>query len=191
MRKETEYKDKVYGVGTSKAGIYKRNKKCPAYQVWVGMLQRCYEVGYEKKKKGYENVSVCADWLDYQVFAHWYMEQKGATLGWQIDKDLLYNEQGLGINKIYCPELCLLLPERLNKAIQSEVEASVEIRGNSFRARIKDVNSKTKSLGTFKTKDEAIVAYKKAKIEKIRELIEPLLTILPTYSYNALYNYNV
>ncbi len=192
MRKEIEYKDKVYGFGVSKPGLYKRNKTCPAYPVWVSMIQRCYEVNYSDKKKGYETVTVCEEWLEYQVFASWYMQQKGANLGWQIDKDLLANEQGIYC-KTYSPEYCLLLPERLNKVIQSEFGemSGIENRGNSFRARIKDVNSKSKSLGTYKTKEEAVTKYKEARLDKIRTLALSMFDVLPNNTFIALFNYKV
>lgn len=76
------------------------------------MFERCYSGRYPS----YENVKVCNDWHNYQVFAEWYSRDiidKGKT--YQLDKDLL------GDSSVYSPETCCLLKDNINQMI---IEAS-------------------------------------------------------------------
>ena len=49
-------------------------------------------------------------WHNYQNFAQWFNENRYDVEGrLHIDKDILYPG-----NKIYCPDTCLLVPQRIN-----------------------------------------------------------------------------
>lgn len=114
---------KIYNVGYNSGG---RGKGYPAktsdgilreYDHWRRMLQRAYDTRWKLKHNTYNDCKVSEDWFDYQTFAKDYHECKYKTEKSDLDKDLLV----LG-NKLYSKELCVYLPEELNKAIM--------IRGN-------------------------------------------------------------
>lgn len=73
-----------------------------AYQIWVHMLNRCYNKGTQDLQPSYIGCSVCSDWHNFQNFALWY-ENNYPTTGfkYQLDKDIL-----IPGNKVYGPEFC-------------------------------------------------------------------------------------
>ena len=113
----------VYGVGINDADyivcIYeelprtngKQNQKivwrCPFYSRWMSMLRRCYSKAYQEKQPSYKGCSVCEEWLTFSNFKSWMETQDWE--GKQLDKDLLVYK-----NKIYSPETCVFIDQRLN-----------------------------------------------------------------------------
>lgn len=91
-----------------------------ARQLWSNMMKRCYS---EKDKKGYHGKGVFVDerWLCFANFLEdlpslknydkWLSGNKDGNCKYNLDKDLIVEG-----NKVYSRELCLFVPESLNKA---------------------------------------------------------------------------
>jgi len=193
MKRKTSYSNKVYGVGVGKPiGCTKYSHK--SYVVWASMLERCYS---EKQAHlSYKDCTVCSDWLDYYTFASWYDVQEGCGV-WQLDKDLLANIKGLS-GTIYSEATCLLLPERLNKLLQSqyvanlgELPTGITKRGNSYRVLCRDEHSKQTSLGTFPSIELAKDRYVSFKLSVIANVISFYKDTLPSTTQEALLNFNL
>lgn len=105
---------RVHGVGINDADyrvIKKFHKgrdslnewKCPFWTKWTSMIERCYS----GKFKGYEDVTVCEEWLTFSNFKAWMETQDWE--GKQLDKDLFGN------GTLYSPKTCCFLPEKINR----------------------------------------------------------------------------
>lgn len=91
-------------------GKYKYKTDRDVYKTWIHMLNRVHE-----QKGPYKGAKVCQDWLCFQKFAKWVFEDDNSNFhrGYQLDKDL--KRYITNNDKVYCPENCVFLPERLNK----------------------------------------------------------------------------
>ena len=105
----------IYGVGINDWDypVYVGNKQMKEYQVWVGILSRCFSDKEKTRKPCYRD-SVCSDdWLLFSNFVRDIRAMVGfdnlMKSGWQIDKDLI-----LKGNKKYSNEVCCLIPKELN-----------------------------------------------------------------------------
>lgn len=99
------YFPSVYGVGFIGDGDYKpkeHKKKSKFYEVWQGMLQRCYDPKMQERRPTYIGCTVCEDWHNFQNFAKWMSDKDYA--GNHLDKDILIDG-----NKIYSPETCIFV----------------------------------------------------------------------------------
>lgn len=103
----------VYGVGFLGGVEYraKVNKiETESYIAWKGMLQRCFDEKWRKANPYYYGVTVCDDWLNFQVFSRWFYKNKPEPgKRYQLDKDSKVHG-----NKVYCPSACSLLSQRDN-----------------------------------------------------------------------------
>lgn len=94
-----------FGVGKYKASSHKR-----IYDIWYGMINRCYSEDYHENHISYEDCTVHPDWACFQTFAQWFEREKGSNLpGYQLDKDIL-----LYGNKQYGPSACAFVPNYVN-----------------------------------------------------------------------------
>lgn len=121
MRKVRKSNKLVYGVGINDAnyhlshyefieGEYIKTWQCPIYEVWRGMLRRCYSKKCHLKQPTYQGCSVCEEWLTFSNFKAW-ME----TQDWEgkvLDKDIL-----LEGNRVYSPDTCVFITSSLNSFI--------------------------------------------------------------------------
>ncbi|ALM62103.1 HNH endonuclease [Vibrio phage qdvp001] len=109
-----------YGWGEFKTKI--NGKRTPSYEVWRGIIRRCYEKENETFRSYWsKGVEVCEEWLNFQVFSQWYYDQleylpEGK---YDVDKDLF------GDGKLYSPETCVLLPSKLNHYITNRKTCNV------------------------------------------------------------------
>lgn len=81
--------------------------RCPFYNRWLAMLERCYSKTFKLKFPTYMDVTCCEEWLLFSNFKSW-MEQQDWE-GKHLDKDLLVYQ-----NKVYSPETCVFIPQELN-----------------------------------------------------------------------------
>lgn len=108
----------IYGVGFLGDGKYVAkvgNKQhTPAYEVWRGIIRRCYDVNFDScySRYGGAGIIVIKDWHNFQNFAEWYYNgcAKLPDISLEVDKDL-------NGGKIYSPDNCVLLPYKLNNFI--------------------------------------------------------------------------
>ena len=172
---------------------------CPFYLKWTNMLKRCYSEKYHEKSPTYKDCTVCEEWLTFSNFKKW-MESKDYQ-GKQLDKDLI--EEG---NKIYSPEKCLFVSQRVNSFMTSRKSSRGDcLLGVCWNKRDKKFHSqcmnpftkKPEYLGYFTNELEAHKAWKKRKLELAIELSElpeskylgDLLIKRYTFEENEICNY--
>lgn len=105
----------IYNIGYMGQGKYNKANHKKIYEVWYGMLSRCYNVNNSRFYcVGKLGIVVCKEWHNFQNFCEWYLKNIWTQeYNLQLDKDILANINHLE-TKIYSPETCLLIPEDLN-----------------------------------------------------------------------------
>lgn len=108
----------ICGFGVNDADYYTQTKsprwRCPYYQTWHSMLNRCYNEKHLRRQPAYLGCSVCGEWHKFSVFKAWMIKQDWE--GKELDKDLLV--QG---NKVYGPETCVFVSGLVNKFITTSL----------------------------------------------------------------------
>lgn len=127
--------ERKYGVGFAK-GTFEHPLDCQNYVYlrWSSLLHRCYS----GKVYGYENVAVCDEWHDFDKFKNWFemevnsMQSKDVTLSdLCIDKDLFCDNN----IRIYSPDTCCVIPQKLNLVIKHLTWRDGKIIGITQRKR--------------------------------------------------------
>lgn len=176
----------VYGVGYVGVGEYEgttlingKKKNSPAYEVWIGILKRCYSENANTRKRHstYADVSVCEEWLCFQNFAKWYYNNLPSYSSPEVDKDL----RVIG-SRVYSPETCSFVPVEINALFTGPKDNRELQRGVHFcntkkllivqlqeGAKTKSGNKKQTYYGSFSSQEEAFAAYFR---EKKRHVIE-------------------
>lgn len=197
---QNPYDKTVHGVGflgegnyTSRVGKEKLNKN---YSVWASMMMRCYDPKYHAKEPSYIGCTVCENWHNFQNFAIWYEHNfyqiNGSKM--QLDKDLLIKG-----NKIYSPETCVFVPQKINLLLTSKISryldtpvgVSFNKKRRKFQPQCRDINGKARYLGRFDTVEKAFDVYKREKEKVLREVAERYKNDIPEKLYNALKNYKI
>lgn len=175
-------------------------KDSRAFILWKAMLRRCYSICVDKKLTTYKDITVCEQWLNFQNFAEWCYNQTFFNAkdengkSYCLDKDILVKG-----NKIYSPETCCFVPQKINKvllmskAIRGDYPIGVSFhkQHQKFKASI-SLYGKTRFLGYFSTVDDAFNAYKIEKELYIKLLAQEyvgkidaaVLKALTTYELN-------
>lgn len=198
------YEKRVYGVGYIGEGKYRMSengKQTKCYKTWIHMLERCYDEKAIKKRPRYEDCEVCNEWLCYQNFAEWYYknyyEIKDEIMC--LDKDILHKG-----NKIYSPDTCAFVPEKINTLFTKRNNArgdypigvSYDKVSGKFIAQchiydFKNYKSKIKHLGYYNTSQKAFNVYKEFKEKNIKKVAEHYKEQIPYELYQAMHNYRV
>lgn len=152
----------VYGAGYVGIGKYNTSYR-RAYNIWAGIVQRCYDESYQSKKPTYKDVRVCEEWLNFQNFAVWF--EKNYVEGYQIDKDIICPEC-----KIYSPHTCAFVPLEINTFFAKRQNRKAKNIGvlekyGKYHPYV-SLNGNRKPLGVCDTLEEAQNKYKKAKKEQ-------------------------
>lgn len=187
------YDKSIYGVACFGVGKYRTNdendKTSEEYHTWGDMIRRCYSEDGKKRYPAYYHIcSVCDEWLNYQVFAEWFNENKYPVEGrLHLDKDILFPG-----NKIYSPKTCLLVPQRINMLFMNLPNNTGLPNGIRLTTNGRyNANYGGKSLGTYDTIEEAYVHYAERKEKVIKEVADEYKDIIPLRVYEALYDYKV
>ena len=169
-------------------------KPTKCYDVWNGMLKRCYSEKYHQKQPTYIGCSVVDEWHDFDVFYDWFKLNYKA--GYALDKDLLI--QG---NKVYSPTTCVFIPQNINSlliernASRGNYPIGVDFHkpSNKYRALCNNGKGVKIHLGLFKTPQEASEAYKQYKYQLVRDIaLEALKSgSIDERTYNALLNWKI
>jgi len=109
------------GIGKWKSSI--KGKSTREYQLWTGILGRCYRE--DSYNITYKDCEVDEEWFSFQVFAedlkdlHGYREWKNSKVPrlWQLDKDIKVKG-----NKIYSKENCKLVLRKDNMARNNKTQ---------------------------------------------------------------------
>lgn len=186
------YDRNVRGVGYYGEGEYKSvDKNNPyvkkAFQIWSTMLDRCHREENRSMFPSYENCLVCDEWHNYQNFRKWYdlNYYEVGTERMHIDKDILYKN-----NKVYSPETCLIVPQRINMLFMhkpNKYNLPNGIRPSDSGKYVVRYNHR--HLGTFETIEEAAIAHDKAKKEAIIDVANEYRKQIPDKVYQALINW--
>ena len=158
-----------------------------AYQLWSGMLQRCYDAKVQAKHPSYIGCEVSENFKNYTYFYDWCHNQLHfGKKGFELDKDLL------GDGKFYSEDVCVFVPTPVNKLL---VLRGTE-RGNlplgvtaatkgGYIARL-NTGSLRKYLGYFSTPEEASACYLEAKRAYITQLANEYKHVLDVRVYEQL-----
>ena len=197
-RVRNAYTPTILGKGFMGKGPYSRKTHLREYEMWVHMIERCYSPLLKKRAPGYEGVTCCDRWLNFQHFCediHAYGQDiydKDAK--YELDKDLLASG-----NKVYCPEKCCLLPTELNGILTQATRGRGDLpigvfrdydRGG-YRARVTKKDHTQKSGQRFKTPEEAFAWYKVEKEAYVRERTDAWSDKLAPHVVDALFKWEV
>lgn len=185
------YDKSVYGIGYLGVGKYltkENGRSTQAYSAWHDMIGRCYDgTRSDKYDAYYEICTVCQEWLCFNTFAEWFENNKYECEGrLHLDKDILYSG-----NKVYSPQTCLLVPQRINmiftnKGNRRGLPNGITKVEEGYAARYNLVE-----LGIYDSIEEAYGIYAVAKEEHIKQVADEYKEIIPNNVYDALYKYKV
>lgn len=186
------YRKSIYGVGYLGYGKYLSKvdgKITDAYNVWHDMIRRCYSETAKEKFPAYYHICMVSKlWHNYQTFAEWFDNNKynvGGRL--HIDKDILFPG-----NKMYNPETCLLVPQRINMLFVNLPNKHGLPNGIGLTNTKKYTASYNgKHLGTYDTLKEAYKVYAHGKEDAIKQIANEYKDIIPLKLYDALMKYKV
>lgn len=159
---------KVYDVGIYKKGVYNTITGKKAYTTWKNILQRCYDEKTLNKFPSYIGCEICEDWKYFENFAKWFYQNY--IDGYTLDKDILGN------GKLYSPDTCCFVPNHINNILhtnkfkQNELPIGIVIQDGKYRVRVNTLTIKRKHIGYFDNEEDAILAYKEAKIDVIKDV---------------------
>jgi len=175
--------------------IRDENNKClKSYTTWHNMMERCFSEKLKLKYPTYKDVTCCENWLYYSNFKKFYNENYYVVNGQrtELDKDILHKN-----NKIYSPENCVFVPQRINiMFIKHSSKRGLYPVGVSYDKRRKKYTSSClcgydKFFGSFTTPELAFNAYKRYKEKCIKEIAEEYKSQIPQILYDAMYRYRV
>lgn len=183
------YDKSVFGIGYVGDGKYQtrvNGVNTIYYNTWHDMIHRCYNEGTKDKFPAYYGIcKVCNQWLNMQIFSEWFEENKyecGERL--HIDKDILYPG-----NKIYSPDTCILVPQRINMLFMNKPNKRGLPNGIAKYKSGYLAKYGGKELGIFSTVEEAYIEQTKKKKEAIEELANEYKNIIPKEVYDAVMAY--
>lgn len=153
--------------------IYNSDKSLKReYIMWNGFMNRA------GRAKSYKGVTISNTFKSYDYFYVWYNNQVGShcvdenNRPFELDKDIVGN----GLE--YSEDNCVLVPRELNSYFKSfnkrntslPLGVSKESRKTMYRASL-SIGGKHHHIGYFKTPEEASVAYKKERHNRINYLL--------------------
>ena len=192
------YEPRLYGVGYIGEGKYKMSEGCiktKAYNTWRAMIERCYNKN-KHDRPTYDECTVCNEWHNFQNFAEWHEENY-----YEIDNEKMCLDKDIMIknNKIYSPETCIFVPNRINvlftkrqnKRGKTFIGLSMYGKDKKFRVSCQNENCKHINLGSYNTQEEAFAVYKQFKENVIKQVADEYKDLIPEKLYNAMYEYEV
>lgn len=182
----------IFEKGFMGQGNYKAwggSKLTREYNTWFGMLGRCYNEKDRHKQPTYKGVTVCEEWLNFQNFAKWF--EGNYVENYHLDKDIV-----LKGSRIYSPETCVFVPREINMLFTNNGQSKRNLpRGVYYLRGRFQVSTPTKEgstyIGFYKTVEEALSVYKKAKEKYMQQVAEEWKDKIDFRVYKALYNYKV
>lgn len=184
------YEKRFYNKGYLGEGEYDTNHK--SFKHWYRMLERCYDSKLHNQEPSYIKCECCESWLNFQNYAEWF-ENNYYEIGkekMQLDKDILIKD-----NKIYSPETCIFVPQRINNLFtkrqndRGELPIGVTKLRDEYLAQINKKNKRYRKL--FTNIVDAFNWYKLEKEKYIKEVAEEYKDLIPKELYEAMYNYKV
>ena len=188
----------ICDVGFIGQGEYKsriNGKQTKEYTEWTSMLARCYKEEFQNKHHTYKDVEVDKYFHNFQNYCKWrednYYEIEGERMC--LDKDILYKG-----NKIYAPDKCIFVPERINILfVKRDIDRGDYPIGVSYYKRTNkyvancQIEDKLKHLGYYNTPKEAFLVYKEFKEAYIKDVADEYKDKIPQRLYDAMYAWEV
>ena len=165
------YNDVHYRTTYEKEG---KKYTCPYYTIWRGVVDRCFNKGFHKKKPTYANCTMHTPWLYLSNFKAW-METQDHK-GKAIDKDII-----IPGNKHYSPDTCIFVTGAVNNLFTLRENyrgkyplgvSSMTCNGTFYYVASCSFYGKQTRLGYFKSVVEAKTTYDNAKRDYIKEIAE-------------------
>ena len=196
------YEKRCFGIGYLGEGKYKtkeNGKLTYEFDIWHGMLRRCYDPKFHERRPTYKGCRVEDYLLNFQHMGKWiednYYEIEGETMC--LDKDILCKG-----NKIYSRDTCVFVPQRINslftKCDNARGDNPIGVHPTSsgnYQVHCNNGYGKKIPLGTYSTEEEAFRVYKEYKEKVIKEVIDSYKGKIPEPHYSrlreAMYNYKV
>ena len=196
------YEPRVYGIGYLGEGEYKskeNGKMTKCYDTWHSMLERCYSDKLHEKYPTYIGCEADEDWLCFQNYGKWfdnnYYEIEDERM--HLDKDILVKH-----NKIYSPETCIFVPDRINTlfikcdSARGNYPVGTSLKDGKYQVNCSLINPKTgksrfEYLGLYDTQEKGFEIYKYYKELNIKQVADYYKGQIPQKVYDALYNYQV
>lgn len=189
-------KPTVFGVGVigECLTVDSCGNRLKEYQVWKGMLERCYSDKFQAKKPTYKGCIVSENFVCYPYFKKWCNKQIGFDqVGWHLDKDIL--SKG---NKVYSEDTCCFVPQEINSLlVRSNATRGKYPLGVSYLTRLGmfeasvSLGGRNKRIGRFYNAQEAFYAYKEAKEAYIKEVANKWKGKVDPRVYEALMSWNI
>lgn len=192
--KRGEIKPKLYRIVQNEGCLGDEYVVCQqAYVRWHSMMDRCYSVKLKNRNCTYADCKACDEWKIFKNFKQWYDDNyyEIENERMHLDKDILVKG-----NKIYSPETCVFVPQKINTLFvksnsnRGEYPIGVSKSRNKFEAYITKNNKKI-NLGHYNTQEEAFSIYKAEKEKYIKEMADKYKEVIPLTLYQAMYNYKV
>ena len=189
-------KPTVFGVGVigECLTVDSCGNRLKEYQVWKGMLERCYSDKFQAKKPTYKGCIVSENFVCYPYFKKWCTKQVGfGNKGWHLDKDIL--SKG---NKVYSEDTCCFVPQEINSLlVRSNATRGKYPLGVSYLTRLGmfeasvSLGGRNKRIGRFYNAQEAFYAYKEVKESYIKEVANKWRGNIDHRVYEALMSWNI
>lgn len=157
------------------------------YSLWSNMIKRCYNEKLSLKFPTYKNVTVCKEWHNYSNFVKWHKENYPNNVeGIKFDMDKDLRQIGME-NKVYSPETCIFLPQKINKflcSLDRYKNNSEHVLGASFNKRYGKWGTKIKDFDTqisfckysnsIEEASEIYAKYRAENSEKVKNYLRSL-----------------
>ena len=142
--------------------------RCPFYEIWKGLLLRCYSESYLLRYPSYVGTTVDKDWHLFSNFKEWMSAQDWK--GKQLDKDILVPG-----NKVYSATTCIFVSRQINMLLsnakgKSDLPVGVTLRPSGRYTAAYSHEDKKITIGTYDTKTDAAIAYLTAKASLIERI---------------------
>ena len=182
------------GVNDRKYPAKINGKNTKQYNLWKGVIRRCYDEKFHARQPTYLSCSVSDNFKSYSYFTEWCQFQVGFGLdGFQIDKDIVHRN-----NKVYSENTCVFVPREINtffcdsRAVRGELPVGVCFHKTHCKYEAYcNVNAKPKYLGLFTTPEEAYDVYKAFKENLCKELATKWRGQIDNRVYDAMMTWSV
>lgn len=190
----------VFGIGVlGDAVMYANGKQLREYDLWQGMLRRCFDSKLHARHNTYIGCTVSEKFRYYPYFKDWCNNQEyfyskdNNGRSFQLDKDILVKG-----NKIYSEDTCCFVPSEVNSLLvkrnNSRGVCTLGVYFNKTKGKFVaqlNKNGKLIGLGYFDFELEAFSVYKEQKECHIKEVANKWKDKIDPRVYEALMNYQV
>lgn len=182
----------IFGLGYLGFGKYNTKDiggNGAVYRLWKSMLNRCYNELRLNTEKSYRGCTVCDEWLNFQNFAKWYLENDFYGLGYDLDKDMLSIS-----SKVYSPETCCLIPKKINNLVRetsyknSDLPRGVQWSSDGIRFLGRFSQGGKQNTKLFDNIADAESFYYEKRREYAKKLAELFKGKIDNRVYKKLYN---